>query len=180
MVFSSLTIGVVVSRANAQQLTQNPLLAYRGADGIAHIMDLLRDDALISPEQFRSKVIPEADFTVDGLPLAGPIAATFSGHLQTLAATCTSAQAFGAPEVIALLRSTSVQRFDHTAPEVLLVDDQASLRVDVSGIQAPDNAILHEMKIVFPRTVTVTEYELVGSRRLTSRATKIELLVHAV
>lgn len=179
VVFSSLAIGVDVGQANAQQVTQSPLLAYNGMDGIAHIMDLLRDDALANSGQVLSKVIPEAGFTIDGLPLASPIGVSFSGHLQKLTAKCTSAQAFGAPGEPALLRSNSVQRFDHAVQEVLLVGEEASLRVDVSGIQAPDNAILHELKITFPRSVTVTQYELVGSGRLTSQATKIALLVHA-
>jgi len=179
VVFSGLAIGVDVGQANAQKLTQNPLLAYKGADGLAHIMDLLRDDAVANPGQVLSKVISEAGFTVDDFHLVGPIVASFRGHLQKLTAKCTSAQAFGDPGVHVFLRSASVQRFDHTVQEALLVGEEASLRVDVSSIQAPDNAILHELKVMFPRTVTLKQYELVGSRRMASQVTKVALLVHA-
>jgi hypothetical protein len=176
--FDTLALGVVVDQAHQARLTANPVLTYQGRDGVAHVMDQIRDVAVVSPGQVHSGVIPETDFLLDGIPLSMPVTASFKGQLVTQKATCTSARAYGVPGEKTVLRTSSVQRFDHTVDEVILAEDRASLRIDVSAIQAPDNAILHAFSVEFPRKVAIEGYEIVGSRRLYSKATRVSILVH--
>jgi hypothetical protein len=78
------------------------------------------------------------------------------------------------------VRDVSVQRFDHSVPQIIRNKNDAYLVIDVAALRVPPNSILHEIRVRFPEATTVREYELVGSHRIATSANSIMLQVLAI
>jgi hypothetical protein len=174
--FDSLEIIAGVPAANEHSLSDEPVFRFQGKDGYAAVMDLVRDDALAHPAEQRCAWCNPVGFTVDDARLT-LLETKYVGRPVTVTANCTAVSGVGTPGVPAAVRDITVHRFDHSVPEIIMHSNEAHLLVDVSKITVPSDAILHELRVRFPRETTVTRYELIGRRSLSTRASKIRLEV---
>ena len=169
----------MIPSANAAQVSENVSSQKDGKDGYAAVMDLVRDDAAANQGVLRSARLAPAGYTGDGIPVQF-LNAGYVGRLVSEIATCSAVEMIGAPEAPAAVREISVQRFDHSVPQIIRNRNEAFLVLDVASLRAPPNSILHELKVTFPAVTTVKEYELIGSRRITTSANSIVLQVLAI
>lgn len=177
--FSLLEIVAGIAAGSETQLNPDPArtkFMHGVRDGYAAVQDVLRDDVVAYPGLTRTRHLDPSGYTVDGLPLT-LLRCGFSGDLVTQSATCTYAALVDTPGTSRSLRSTEVQRFDHSVNEVLQHAGESHLQVDVSNLKVPGNAILHETKIMFPQPTKVTQYELIGNRRMLSVADRVALSI---
>lgn len=175
--FSLLEIVAGIDAGSEVRLNSDPAgtVFVRGVqNGFAAVQDILRDDIAANPNQTQTCELDPSGYTIDGIPLT-LIRCGYAGHLVTQAASCTYTALVDAPGTTRPLRSTEVQRFEHSVHEVLQHAGEAHLQIDVSKVRPPGNAILHETRIVFPRPTRVTRYELIGGRRMLSAGDQVAL-----
>lgn len=177
--FTMLEIVAGIATGSETRLNPDPngTVFIRGVqDGFAAVQDALRDDTAAHPNLTRTCELDPSGYTIDGLPLT-LLRCGYAGHLVTQTASCIYAALVDAPGTARPLRSTEVQRFEHSVHEVLQYAGESHLQIDVSKVRPPGNAILHETQIVFPQPTRVTRYELIGDRRMLSVADLVALNV---
>jgi hypothetical protein len=174
--FDSLEILAGVPQATELTLSAEPILRFDDKDGYSMAMDRIRDDALAHPGTHRTSRLDPVGFTVDAVPLTF-LECRYAGRLVTMTATCTAVSSVGAPGASVALRDITVQKFDHSVSELIQRGNEAHLLVDVGRLKPPSDAILHELRVTFPKVMTVGRYELVGTRTLSTPANKIRLSV---
>jgi hypothetical protein len=177
--FDHLDIAAVIPDAQAAQVAENVSFKKDGGDGYAAVMDFVRDDASAHQGVQRSALIAPGGYAVDGIPLR-LLHAAYVGRRVSEVANCSAVEMVGPPESSVAVRDISVQRFDHSIPQIIRNKNDAYLVVDVSVLRAPPNSILHELRVHFPVVTTVREYELIGSHHMTTSANSIVLHVLAV
>jgi len=180
--FSKLEIGAGILASDMSKLAHDHLetrFMAGNRDGFAAVMDSLRDDVEKKPSTLQPKVLDSSSYTIDGIPLQG-LVCFFEGRVVFVKATCTYSALVDKPGTKREVRSTTVQRFDHSVSEVLQHKGSAHLQVDVSKVKSPVNSILHGVKITFPISTQVTQYTLVGDRRMRVDANAIALAVYTV
>jgi hypothetical protein len=174
--FDPLNIVAAIPNALAPQVAVDVSFQKDGKDGYAAVMDAIRDGAAAHQGATGVTDLAPAGYTVDGIPVR-ILNAGYMGRLVTEVATCSAVEMIGPPGLSAAIREISVQRFDHSVPQIIRKQDEAILVVDVDALRAPPNSILHELRVIFPVVTTVREYELIGSRRITTSANSIMLQV---
>lgn len=174
--FDPLVIVAGVAQSDAARLPTNVTFQHNQKDGYSVVMDMVRDDAASNQGIQRHISLNTSGFNIHGVPVT-ILNVGFIAHTVAISSTCTAVQAVDTPGTPVLQRDITVQRFDHTVSEVIRKQDDVHLVVDVSKLQPPPNSILHEMRIAFPSTVTLRGYELVGERRMLTRATSVMLEV---
>jgi hypothetical protein len=175
--FSKLEIRAAIPKGSEVNLHPDPAatkFTHGSMDGFASVQDALRDDVLLNPNIGRIATLDPSGYAVDGIPIIA-LSCSYVGRDVSMTASCTYVALMDAPGVKRSLRSTEVQRFEHSVREILLHNGQAHMQVDVSKLSSPDNSILHELTVKFPARTTVTQYELVGDRQLLSKSTTLAL-----
>ena len=142
-------------------------------------MQLIRDNAAANPGSHRVELLNPTGFEVDCIPIV-ILTVGYVARLVPLSASCTAVQAVDHPGTPALMRSVTVQRFDHTVSEVILHRDTAHALVNVSTLVSPTDSLLHEMKITFPQSMSQADYELIGDNKIWTRCRRTALHVVAV
>lgn len=175
--FDYLEIVAAIPSSEMARLEQvDPKFAHDGHDGFAAVQDAIRDRVTAQPNADLQHTLDPTGFTIDGIPVA-LVACGFRGHVVTQTASCTYAALVDAPGTPRAQRAISVQRFDHFVPEVVQHGGEARLQIDVSSVQPPDNSILHALRVQFSQPVRVNNYELIGNRRMLTRADCVALNV---
>ncbi len=174
--FDSLNVRAGVHHAAEPSLSQHPILRFEDKNGYSIVMDRLRDDVLAHPGVQRTQRLDSTGLSVDGIPLTC-LDCQYLGRAVVVSATCTAVSTVGAPRSSAALRDITVQKFDHSVPEIIQRDNEAHLLVDVSKLIPPSDAILDKLTITFAQVTTVTRYELIGRRTMMTPASKIKLEV---
>ncbi len=174
--FSSLVITVVVNEDAAARVAAfagEPKLLFRGAaEGYAAVMQTLGED-VASGKRTGERDLDASDYTICG-ESAVLVHCSYAAELVTVAATCIGVDRIGDPETPAEMREISVNRFEHSVPEIAYTKSKVSVVVDVSRIASPANSILHHIAVKFPKQgLTLAHYELVGDRKMVTRTTTI-------
>jgi hypothetical protein len=60
--------------------------------------------------------------------------------------------------------------------EIIRNKDTVHVVLNVSNVTPPPDSLLHEMQVRFPTSVTVSDYELIGSRSISTQGRRTELL----
>jgi len=179
--FDILEITAGITKSSIGKLNADPTktaFSYKQIDGFSAIQDALRDEVASKSGQPLQRNIDPADYAIDGQPLT-LLRCDYAGSVVTQSASCTYAALVDAPGVPRALRSTHVQKFDHSISEALQHEGEAHLQLNVSNVHVPPNSILHEMRITFPVKTKVTKYELVGCKKMHSIANTIALnIIH--
>ncbi|MDR3571912.1 MAG: restriction endonuclease [Candidatus Pacebacteria bacterium] len=172
--FDMLLITAFVELSDEPKLNEYPTMTFNGGDGCAAIIDYIRDDAAANPNVTRVLRVPAGGFQLDSVPVS-ELVVGFSAKLSVEQADCTSARCYGAPGESAALRSTSVQKFEHTVEEMIIAGDQVAMSVNVERLKVPDNSMLHTFAVRFSDIKTVTKYELVGNGRMVSQINRTRI-----
>jgi hypothetical protein len=177
--FDPLLITAAIESVHRQGVGLAPLFRCNGKDGYSTVMQLIRDNAAANPGSHRVELLNPTGFEVDCIPIV-ILTVGYVARLVPLSASCTAVQAVDHPGTPALMRSVTVQRFDHTVSEVILHRDAAHALVNVSTLAAPTDSLLHEMKITFPQSMSQADYELIGDNKIWTRCRRTALHVVAV
>lgn len=165
---SVLIIAAGIAQSDFDQLGASPTFRYRGIDGYGAVMDRVRDDVAENPGVERHTKLDPTGFEIAGFPLKF-LLASYIGELVPATVACTAVQAVGHPETETLLRDVTVQRFDHTVPQVIRRGNDIHLVLDVSALTPLSDSILHEMNVKFVSPVTLNSYELIGDRAMRAK-----------
>jgi hypothetical protein len=172
--FDSLGIYAGVHHTAEPSLSQHPNFRFEDKDGYSIVMDRVRDDVLAHPGEQRTQRLVPAGFSIDGIPLTY-LNCQYSGQAVAVRATCTAVSTVGASRSSATLRDITVQKFDHSVPEIIQHGNEAHLLIDASKLIPPPDAILDKFTITFAKVTTVTRYELIGARTMLTSASKVRL-----
>lgn len=180
IVFDQLSIVAGLPMAIAQGLPADPAFSRGNQDGYHAVMADVRETLKNAPFPWSKTItLNPKGYVVDGQQLL-MIACSVNARLVQMSAACDTVLMHDNPGTPALLRDTSVQRFDHSVRELISNGCDLHLQVAVDNIQSPDNSILHEIQIHAPTVSNLKKYELVGDRNLKAALTSVELLVTAV
>jgi hypothetical protein len=181
--FSSLVIAVGVNgdaAARVAAFAGDPELFFREtAEGYTAVMQALGED-IAAGKPSGERNLDASDYTVCG-EKAVFVHCSYAAELATIAATCLGVDRIGHPEIPAEMREISVDRFEHSVPEIAYAKSKVSVIVDVSRLTPPANSILHHIAVKFPKEgFTLANYELVGDRRMITRTNAICLEIRKV